>query len=68
MCPRGVQAGSPPKAIPCGFYLFIYLQVAAAAAAVQGRGSGVNFALPVDMLMDIVPKLIVYGNASGKRV
>ena len=33
-----------------------------------GRGSGINFALPSDALMDIVPKLIVYGNASGKRV
>ena len=33
-----------------------------------GRGSGINFALPADSLLDIVPKLIVYGNASGKRV
>ncbi len=32
----------------------------------QGRGSGVNFALPADLVVDIVPKLIVYGNASGK--
>lgn len=32
----------------------------------SGRGSGVNFALPVDLVVDIVPKLIVYGNASGK--
>ncbi|CAL8462843.1 g2377 [Coccomyxa elongata] len=31
-----------------------------------GRGSGVNFALPSDLVLDIVPKLIVYGNASGK--
>ena len=33
-----------------------------------GRGSGINFALPTDALVDIVPKLIIYGNASGKRV
>lgn len=33
----------------------------------QGRGSGVNFALPADMLAQIVPNLIVYGNALGKR-
>ena len=32
----------------------------------SGRGSGVNFALPADLVFDIVPKLIVYGNASGK--
>lgn len=32
----------------------------------SGRGSGVNFALPADLVVDIVPKLIVYGNASGK--
>lgn len=34
----------------------------------QGRGSGVNFALPADMVRDIVPKLIIYGTASGKGV
>jgi len=33
-----------------------------------GRGSGVNFALPIDTVRAIVPKLIVYGNAMGKRV
>ncbi|CAK0784896.1 hypothetical protein CVIRNUC_008101 [Coccomyxa viridis] len=32
----------------------------------SGRGSGVNFALPADLVTDIVPKLIVYGSASGK--
>ena len=32
----------------------------------QGRGSGVNFALPADLVVDIVPKLIVFKNASGK--
>lgn len=36
------------------------------AACLQGRGSGVNFALPVDLLRTNVPNLIVYGNASGK--
>jgi hypothetical protein len=35
-------------------------------ASLQGRGSGVNFALPVDLLRTNVPNLIVYGNASGK--
>ena len=34
----------------------------------SGRGSGVNFALPADLVIDIVPKLIVYGNASGKGI
>ena len=33
-----------------------------------GRGSGVNFALPVDLVMTIVPNLIITGNASGKGV
>ena len=31
-----------------------------------GRGSGVNFALPVDLVLKIVPNLIITGNASGK--
>jgi len=29
-----------------------------------GRGSGVNFALPVDLVARIVPRLIAYGSAS----
>lgn len=33
-----------------------------------GRGSGVNFALPVDLMMQIVPNLIITGSASGKGV
>jgi S1-C subfamily serine protease len=33
----------------------------------QGRSSGVNFALPVDLLRDAVPKLIVYGSAQLRR-
>ncbi len=32
-----------------------------------GRGSGVNFALPSDTLIDVIPKLIVYGKAMGRR-
>ena len=32
----------------------------------SGKGSGVNFALPSNLLLDIVPNLIKYGNASGK--
>lgn len=32
----------------------------------QGRGSGVNFALPADLVVDVVPKLIVFNSASGK--
>lgn len=31
------------------------------------RSSGVNFALPSDALIDAVPKLIAYGNLSGRR-
>ncbi|KAK9806912.1 hypothetical protein WJX72_007234 [[Myrmecia] bisecta] len=31
-----------------------------------GRSSGVNFALPVDMVRKVVPNLIVYGNSSSK--
>ena len=34
----------------------------------QGRSSGINFALPIDKVLDVAPKLIVYGNAMGKRV
>ncbi|DBA90113.1 TPA: hypothetical protein ACH3X1_003429 [Trebouxia sp. C0004] len=33
-----------------------------------GRSSGVNFALPIDLVMTVVPNLIVYGNAAGKGV
>lgn len=33
-----------------------------------GRSSGVNFALPIDLAMRIVPNLIAYGTASGKGV
>eukprot|EP00892_Ulva_mutabilis_P006607 jgi/Ulvmu1/4318/UM002_0040.1 len=33
-----------------------------------GRSSGVNFALPVDMVAAAVPKLIVFGQAGDKRV
>jgi len=32
-----------------------------------GVSSGVNFALPSDVLLDAVPKLIAYGNLSGRR-
>lgn len=34
----------------------------------QGRGSGVNFALPADLLRTTVPNLIVTGNAAGRGV
>jgi S1-C subfamily serine protease len=34
----------------------------------SGKGSGVNFALPSDLLLSIVPNLIEFGNASGKIV
>ena len=33
-----------------------------------GRSSGVNFALPVDLVRQIVPNLIVYGSATGRGV
>lgn len=33
-----------------------------------GRSSGVNFALPVDMVATVVPKLIVFGQAADKRI
>jgi S1-C subfamily serine protease len=34
----------------------------------SGQSSGVNFALPIDMVRDVVPKLIVFGTSSDKRV
>lgn len=34
----------------------------------QGRGSGVNFALPADLVRDIVPNLIVYGSIAPRGV
>lgn len=37
-------------------------------ATLQGRGSGVNFALPADLVRTVVPNLIVYGTASGRGV
>jgi S1-C subfamily serine protease len=33
-----------------------------------GRGGGVNFALPSELLVETVPNLIVYGNASARGV
>lgn len=32
-----------------------------------GRSSGVNFAVPCNVLLDAVPKLIAYGNLAGRR-
>jgi len=32
-----------------------------------GGGSGVNFALPTDLVVEIVPKLIAYGRPAGAR-
>lgn len=34
----------------------------------QGRGSGVSFALPTEVLLEAVPNLIVYGSSSGRGV
>ncbi|PNW87139.1 hypothetical protein CHLRE_02g110600v5 [Chlamydomonas reinhardtii] len=34
---------------------------------VSARGSGVGFALPADLLFDVVPKIILYGNPYGKK-
>lgn len=31
-----------------------------------GRSSGVNFALPADLLLDVVPRLIVYRSAERR--
>jgi len=33
-----------------------------------GRGSGVNFAIPIDKVVATVPNLISSGNAGGKRI
>ncbi|KAI3433903.1 hypothetical protein D9Q98_003705 [Chlorella vulgaris] len=33
----------------------------------SGRSSGVNFALPSDLLLEVVPRLIVYGSAAVRR-
>ncbi len=38
-----------------------------AVAPPQGRGSGINFALPADMLRELVPNMALYGNAYGKK-
>ncbi|GIL95308.1 hypothetical protein Vretimale_1365 [Volvox reticuliferus] len=38
-----------------------------AARSGTARGSGLSFALPVDLLLDLVPKIIVYGNPYGKK-
>ena len=36
--------------------------------SLQGaRSSGVNFAIGVDIVLECVPRLIVYGNSSGVR-
>ena len=34
----------------------------------SGRGSGVNFALPIDKVRTVVPRLIITGQAGEKRV
>ena len=32
----------------------------------QGRGNGIGFAIPSDLLRQAIPNMIVVGNASGK--
>lgn len=46
----------------------IGMNTATFTKAGTGRGSGVNFALPADLVREIVPNLIVYGTAAGKGV
>lgn len=36
--------------------------------SLQGRGSGVGFALPSDLLREVCPNLIIYGSASARGV
>ena len=57
-----------PDSEPRGSYPQVGMNISTVSRQGVGRGSGVNFSLPADLLRDIVPKLIVYGNASGMRV
>ncbi|WIA35768.1 hypothetical protein OEZ86_004161 [Tetradesmus obliquus] len=50
------------------FARLVGVNTASFTRANTGRGSGVNFALPADLVREIVPNLIVYGTAAGKGV
>eukprot|EP00882_Tetradesmus_deserticola_P027889 GHRQ01031030.1.p1 GENE.GHRQ01031030.1~~GHRQ01031030.1.p1 ORF type:complete len:181 (+),score=39.96 GHRQ01031030.1:588-1130(+) len=50
------------------FARLVGVNTASFTRANTGRGSGVNFALPADLVREVVPNLIVYGTAAGKGV
>ena len=53
-CPRGPRP--PPLPCPCSY-----------AKPGVFRSSGVNFALPSDLILEVVPQLIVYHSAQARR-
>jgi hypothetical protein len=59
--PQALTASLTVDSCPCTLP-FTFL------TCLQGRGSGVSFALPTEMLREVVPNLIVYGSASGRGV
>ncbi|KAF8057906.1 DEGP5 [Scenedesmus sp. PABB004] len=63
-----VNAGNSGGPLLDSFARLVGVNTASFTRAGSGRGSGVNFALPADLVREVVPNLIVYGNAAGRGV
>lgn len=63
-----INAGNSGGPLLDSFARLVGVSTASFTRAGSGRGSGVNFALPADLVREIVPNLIVYGTAAGRGV
>eukprot|EP00775_Hariotina_reticulata_P008857 gene8857-9036_t len=63
-----VNAGNSGGPLLDSFGRLVGINTASFTRTSSGRGSGVNFALPVDLVREVVPNLIITGSASGRGV
>lgn len=63
-----VNAGNSGGPLVDSFGHLVGLNTAPFLKKSTGRGSGVAFALPSDMLLEVVPNLIIYGSAAARGV
>lgn len=63
-----INAGNSGGPLLDSFARLVGVNTASFTRSGSGRGSGVNFALPADLVFTVVPNLIVYGTAAGKGV